>query len=228
VWGASPGVYVENADGSHRHVVYVASDTRSPVWSPDGSQIAFYHRYDGWQIINGYPARADFFQVIVVRPTDGSIWIPYNQPNHSYSPSWSPDGQTLVFSGDSGLYLASVTKQAQTIPNTSFQFTTPAWSPDGTRIAFSLWSHDHWDIGVIGPDGTGLQVLTANPLPAGQPVNNAAATWSPGGDRLAFISDRSGSWNLYIMNRDGSSVAPTGVTRVTYTGSYDRVVAWKK
>jgi hypothetical protein len=227
VWGINPGIYVANANGSERHVIYVASDTRSPVWSPDGSQIAFYHRYNGWKYLNGGLVLDDFFQVIVVRLKDGSYWIPSNQPNHSYSPSWSPDGSTLVFSGDNGLELVTATTPAQIIPNTSFQFTTPTWAPDGTQIAFTLRNHDHWDVGVINPDGSNMQVLTAGDGVGGTPANNAAATWSPSGNRLAFISDRSGNWNLYIMNRDGTNVIQTSVNQVTYTGSYDRVVAWR-
>jgi TolB protein len=220
-------VYVADANGANRHVVYTASDTRSPVWSPDGSQIAFYHRYNGWKYLNGGLVLDDFFQVIVVRVADGSYWIPSNQPNHSYSPSWSPTGQSLVFSGDNGLYLVSATSPAQTIPNTSFQFTTPSWSPDGRQIAFTMRNHDHWDIGVINPDGTGLSYLTSGSTDSGPAINSAAASWSPDGNRLAFISDRTGNWIVYIMNRDGTNVEPTTVGPVTYTGSYDRVLAWK-
>ncbi len=227
VWGTTPGIYVANADGSRAQLVYAGPDARAPVWSPDGHQIAFYRRYDGFKSVNGTWFHDDFFQVVVVRLSDHTTWLPPGQPYHSYSPSWSPDGTTLVFSGDLGLYLVTASQIARLIPNTDYHFTTPTWSPDGRQTAVTLWNHDHWDIATINPDGSGLQMLTATPGMAGPPANNAAAVWSPRGDRLAFVSDRSGSWNLYIMNRDGSSAVPVGTMPLAYTGGYDRTVDWK-
>jgi hypothetical protein len=227
-WGANPGIYVANADGSQARLVYANSDCRSPVWSPDGSQIAFYRKVPGYVQINGTFYYQDFFQVMVVRPADGHYWIPPGQPKHSYSPSWSPDGKTLVFNGDGGLYLVSADQVAMPIPNTDYHMTTPTWSPDGKQIAFTDWNQDHWDIGVINPDGSGLHLLTSSSLLSGQQINNASATWSPDSARLLFLSDRTGRWNLFIMNRDGSGVVQAGTTVLAYTGSYERVVSWKK
>jgi len=227
-WGQDAGIYVMNADGSGAHQVYSGQFTRAPVWSPDGSHIAFYRRYDGFIWKPDHSSKEDFFQVVVLNLKDGSTWLPGNQPYHSYSPSWSPGGRTLVFNGDGGLYVASAAQPATLIPNTNFLFTTPVWSPDGTQIAFTYRNHDHWDIGVINPDGTGFRLLTNGATMAAASVNNAAAAWSPDGQHIIFTSDRSGSWNLYIMNRDGSNVVPAGTMSLTYTGSYDRVVSWKK
>ncbi len=227
-WGSNPGIYVMNADGSGAHQVYSGQFTRAPVWSPDGSQIAFYRRYDGFNWKLDGSSKEDFFQVVVLRLKDGSTWLPAGQPYHSYSPSWSPDGRTLVFTGDLGLYLASEDHAATLIPNTSFLFTTPAWSPDGSQILFTYRNHDHWDIGVIQPDGNGFRFLTNGSVLAAAAVNSAAAAWSPDGQRIIFTSDRSGSWNLYIMNRDGTNVVPLGTQALTYTGSSDRTVSWKK
>ncbi|HLZ09810.1 MAG TPA: hypothetical protein VKT80_14565, partial [Chloroflexota bacterium] len=98
--GVNPGVYVVNADGSGTRAVWTGPDARAPKWSPDGSQIAFYHRITGW----GYHAigltEEDWFQIVVIRLGDLSTYLPPDQPKHAYSPSWSPDGKTLVFSGD--------------------------------------------------------------------------------------------------------------------------------
>ncbi len=227
-WGPNPGIYVMNADGSGAHQVYGGQFTRAPVWSPDGSQIAFYRRYDGFNWKLDGSSKEDFFQVVVLRLEDGSTWLPAGQPYHSYSPSWSPDGRALVFSGDLGLYVASEDRPAALIPNTSYLFTTPDWSPDGSQILFTYRNHDHWDIGVIRPDGTGLQFLTNGAVLAAPSVNSASAAWSSDGQQIIFTSDRSGSWNLYIMNRDGTDVVPVSTASLTYTGSSDRVVSWKK
>ncbi len=228
-WGTDPGIYVMNADGSSPQRVWAGLDARSPAWSPDSQQIAFYRRFDGAETIAGRKnVRTDFFQIIVVRLVDGSTWLPPNQPNHSTSPSWSPDGQTLVFRGDGGLYLAGAGQLAQPIPNTDQYFSTPAWSPDGSQIAFTYRNHDHWDIGVINPDGSGMRLLTYDPTFPATPSDNASAAWSPDGQQIIFISNRTGPWNLYIMSRDGSNVTPAVTQALAYTGAYERVVSWKK
>ena len=117
---------------------------------------------------------------------------------------------------------------AKAIPNTSFLDSTPSWSPQGDRIVFTALNHDHWDIGTINVDGSGLNFLTSGGSAAGAPYSSAAGVWSPSGDQIAFASDRAGGWNLYIMNSDGSNVSPAGTIAVSYTGSYDHVVSWKK
>ena len=227
-WGTDPGIYVINADGSQARRVWTGQDSRAPVWSPDGQRIAFYRRFDGAVNIDGHNYKTDFFQVLVLNLSDGSTWLPPNQPSHSTSPSWSPNGQTLVFAGNDALYLAGVGRATQPIPNTNQSFTTPAWSPDGSQIAFTYWNHDHWDVGVVNPDGSGMRVLTYNSTFPAAASSNAGAAWSPNGQQIIFISNRTKAWNLYIMSRDGSNVTPAVTQPLEYTGAYERIVSWKK
>jgi hypothetical protein len=57
-----------------------------------------------------------------------------------FRPSWSPDGQTVVFSDGLDLYRWQVgTPAATLIPNTR-DAVWPAWSPDGQSIAFTRLS----------------------------------------------------------------------------------------
>ena len=225
---ANPGIIVANADGSAAKTVWAGPDARSPQLSPDGSQIAFYHKIVGWGPTPIGIGFQDWFQVVVVRLKDGSTYLPPDQPEHAFSPSWSPDGKFLVFSGDGGLYLGNEVTPARVIPNTDFLESTPEWSPNGNQILFTALHHDHWDLGTINVDGSGLNFLTSGGSASGTPYSSAAGVWSPSGNQIALASDRAGSWNVYIMNTDGSTVSPAGSVAVSYTGSFDHVLSWKK
>jgi hypothetical protein len=228
-WGGDPGIYVVNADGGDRHKVYTMPFTRDPQWSPDGTRISLYRRFDGHVLINGAWENDDWFQVLVLNLADGTTWLPPEQQTHAYAATWSPDGQALMLQQYDGLYVTRLTGPDQVphlVVGTNGSFTTPTWSPDGKRIALTYWNHDHWDVGIMNPDGSGFRLITFDPS-AGTPTNNASAAWSPRGDRLIFVSDRGGTWTSYAMDPDGSNLTPLNGQGVVYQGSFARVIAWK-
>ena len=74
----------------------------------------------------------------------------------------------------------------------------PRWSPDGTKIAFQEQVNSHYEIFVIGANGTGLKQLT------NVAYDNTDPAWSPDGKKIAFLSQRDNGTNVYVMNADGS------------------------
>ncbi|WP_221390951.1 amidohydrolase family protein [Dyadobacter sp. NIV53] len=104
-------------------------DCRQPVWSPDGSKVAFQAFWDGnfhiWTVgkNGGIPVQITF----------GTF--------DDREPAYSPDGKSIVFSSDrSGNYdvwsmdLATGTmKQLTTDPNNDY---FPSYSADGSKIAY--------------------------------------------------------------------------------------------
>ncbi|TMK89750.1 MAG: hypothetical protein E6G43_08980 [Actinobacteria bacterium] len=179
----SPQIGTIGVDGSgSRFITQVASVSiaqgvfrgpLTPVWSPDGSRIAFS---------NGH---------IYVMNADGTGLTQLTSGlGVDQWPSWSPDGSTIAYSNSGSSPLddnaSSATQEIWTVPangGTPTRLThggwsdTPAYSPDGTRIAFE--------------NGGGIFLMDANGqnprLIKGLPTTAFSPRWSPNGKSLAYL-----------------------------------------
>ncbi|MBI3648880.1 MAG: PD40 domain-containing protein [Actinobacteria bacterium] len=170
-----------------------------PVFSPDGSEIAFVG-YPKGATRNGanydiYVMNADGTGVtnLTTSPADVQGWFSQD------SPRWSPDGSMIAYNSDgegstSGLYVMNADGSDQRKIADGWG---PTWSPNGSRITFVLSSGHGGDLWTIHPDGTGLTQLTQSPKWDELP------TWSPDGSRIAFL--REGA--IYVVNADGTGLA---------------------
>jgi len=243
-WTEPWGIYAINADGSNERLLYSSSVARSPVFSPDGSQIAFHFttegRHPAWRFwIEGfgwYYIERGFHQTEwhlgVVNVSDGTLHEPYCD-NLSFSPTWTVDGRWLVYDGEQGLMISEA-NGANNVPFTDNPHDHfPVMSPDGSRIAFMHWQHDHWEIFATGADGIGRWPLTSSsPLLERRP-HNASPAWSPDGDEILFLSNRGGDWEFYVMNADGTDQRQvlqnvTDALKIRYIGGNERVISWTR
>ncbi len=120
-----------------------------------------------------------------------------------FSPSWSPDGERIVWVHGGSLWIMSsdgvdaqplLERDAQTL------HTSPDWSPDGEQILFTTRSGDDTDMYLIKPDGRGL---TQVDVPSGH--SPLSPRWSPNGARITyFLYDR--TVRIFPVNRRYYSV----------------------
>ncbi|CAN5256736.1 hypothetical protein BH23GEM2_BH23GEM2_16530 [soil metagenome] len=178
-----------------------------PAWSPDGERIAFV------------AAESDGSARLAVISVDNDL--PPSHPvapgqlgasNWPSSPSWSPDGQRIVFActvfNTSTFDICAVNRNGtafQRLTNGEGTNWDPAWSPDGSRIAFTTSRFGgQFEIALMAPDGNGVTRL----IPGSDP------SWTPSGQILFTAAG-----GVHVVNADGS-----GLTRLfTANNSYDPV-----
>jgi TolB protein len=186
-------IYVVNADGSglrkvtrHRQVY-----PGSPVWSPDGTRIAFGSGHEIYVVnVDGSGLRN------LTAGPGGAQW----------DPTWSPDGRKLAFKslrdGNAEIYVVSADGSGLRRLTHSPDYTDvgPVWSPDGRRILFvrAEYRTGNSEILIMNADGSGQRNLTRHPS------EDASPAWSPDSRRIVFVSKRDGHAEIYVMNADGS------------------------
>jgi len=202
---------------THDDTIGVREDLE-PAWSPGGEFVAFQRNV----FQKGIPVGSQIFLVGSDGTKLGALTGLQKGVVDSH-PTWSPDGDGIVFSSDrdgnfdlymtqsSGLGPIQLTNSKLGTENLE-----PAWSPDGKWIVFTRQQ------ATVTPSPSSLMLLnvqkgTIYKLTARVMIGRGdrEPAWSPDSKRIAFASDRLGpslarSTDLYVINLDGS-----GLTRVT-------------
>jgi Tol biopolymer transport system component len=189
---------VMNIDGTQNREL-VAADGDAPVWSPDGSRIAYIHT-----------------GILAVMNSDGS-------DSHDLTPktlqidsiAWFPDGGKLIFAstidGNSELYLISLDgHSACRLTHTLADEESPVVSPDGSRIAVGLLQNNNQTIQTMSIAGTDPKRLTSETEGYAQ-----APSWSPDSTQIAFLLNNNQYLRaLYTIHADGSAMTYLSVSNL--------------
>ncbi|HXF94792.1 MAG TPA: hypothetical protein VNI61_01700, partial [Gemmatimonadales bacterium] len=130
--------------------------------------------------------------------------------NGLQTPSWSPDGQQLVFTGFDGglsdLYLINRDGSGlRRLTHDRYADLQPVWSPDGTTLAFTTDRGPDTDFDLLrfGNLRIALLQLESGRIELPEKMDqgkNINPQWSPDGRSLAFVSDRTGISNIFLYD----------------------------
>jgi Tol biopolymer transport system component len=132
-------------------------------------------------------------------------------------PAYSPDGESIVWSGEDGIFLMNSDGAALTrvtdIPQTGWL----NWSPDGKQIVFTIWKQ-RLEIHRLEMDSGIVAALTE--YDGSEKSDHYAPSWSPSGDRIAFHMLNRDGLRVMVMNSDGSGMKEV-VSWITTDEIYD-------
>jgi TolB protein len=213
--GPTDRIYTAAPDGGGLRQL-TATTGEYPVWSPDGSRIAFD---DGSTVAIRDWTGAQGHVYVVNADGTGSTQVT-SGAGAEFTPSWSPDGTQIALtatgqagSGPGIFVLDLATREMRPItqnPHEGYLDKEPDYSPDGARIVFvrdrqlveAGGSIDEEALFVVNADGSGLRRLTPWEAGVGTP------SWSPDGTTILFRGGTvaqapTGPSQIFVIGADG-------------------------
>jgi len=205
-------IIVMNADGTGQQQLTTTTNLheRFPMFSPDGSKIAYvrgsvdtgYGNYDIW-----------------VMNADGSnkVALTSNPSYDDRNPAWSLDGSEIYFASDrtSGYELWVMDSDGSNVAQVTSGMSnvaSPKVSPDGNKVGFSSSVGGRYEAMVLDLESGIIETLASDPV-----INVFFNSWSPDGKYILFsksIGTGSSVSEFWVAKTDG-----TDIIQVTFDGN---------
>ncbi len=184
-----------------------ASEERYPMWSPDGTKIAFTSNRDG------------AYNLFVIDADGANLKQLTHEkaPAVCYMPSWSGDGKQIVF----GLHGDKAQMAAIAADGSDFRILgeghDPCISPDGKTIAYTANAGRGFCVFVMDAQGKNSRQLTKheNQMGAVHPI------WSPDGSKILYSDQVGDKLEIFVVDADGKNVK-----QLTKLGRISTSAAW--
>ncbi len=170
---------------------YNANFELPPVWSPDGSRVAYEE--SSFSATTGID--------VFVSPFDGSSpQVPIGRTNGGeLHPSWTPDGR-VVFSRGGLIYAGTADGTGTPAQFGKASGLDPVVSPDGRYVAATKLSGNPYNIVIFNADGSGSREIVKH-ADIGPDLS-----WSPDSTRVTYVDDENPSLDqVWVEPADGSS-----------------------
>ena len=194
---AVPGsvIWISRVDGTDaRPVSPEFRDALNPVWSPDGTKLAY--------IMAAGPGESDVFVSTIGETRLVRDVVVGGGSSNDWGPNWTPDGSAIVYvsnrDGNDEIYIrpSDGSGTPTRLTNDNANDWVPAVSPDGTQIAFVSDRSGEPEVWVMGIDGSNPKNISNNPFGFD---GTWALMWSPDGTQIvyaaaAYASAESSGW----------------------------------
>ncbi|MEE8118455.1 MAG: Tol-Pal system beta propeller repeat protein TolB [Gammaproteobacteria bacterium] len=182
-------LFVADSDGANQHrIVRSPQPIMSPVWSPDGRQLAY---------VSFENQRAEVFIQDLFTGERESV---SSRAGINGAPAFSPDGKKLALTlssepGNPDIYVLDIeSRRLQRLTRNPFIDTEPSWHPDGDRLFFTSDRSGRPQIYEINVQQRRAKRLTF------EGRYNARPVVSPDGETLAMVHlDREG-YNIAVLS----------------------------
>ena len=188
-------VYQIDQDGANQKLVSSTNrQAMSPAWAADGRHFAYmeFQAGKGWLYLQEMG-------------TDKRTAVSTTGTALDFTPAFSPDQQTMVFSRateeGTDLYSINIKNNCCLRRLTVGRFSdnlSPTFSPDGQRIAFVSTRPGLPQVYVMAADGTDQQLFA--PFDYGVTGSSNAPEWSPDGQSVAFHRDVAGTLQVFVLD----------------------------
>ncbi len=206
--GSDYDIWVMLSDGSGK--TRLTDDIyrdEQPVFSPDGSMLAYVSERNGLQELWVMESNGDGKRQL----TASEGW--------KHSPTWSPDGTRIAYivsperNGKGEIWVTNLASGEARRLTKDGSIRSAAWNPKDGGLAYLSLRSGGYDIHVMDPSTGRDELLFEDTYWKGQ------LAWSADGERIAFSSYRDGNYDIWVL-KVGK------LERVTSKNSWQVSPAW--